>query len=407
MLRPFVSSRVIIDYQAFVQALGEDTIVCIDNGVLGAIRVLLSTYGLRDVNWATAYGDAGYTSPTPAEIDVIDNQISIFLEETNMSNCVDLTAAINRLADSNCFGCGPGSGGAGGSPTGPLPFDDTGWDIPIGFSGLPEYKIYKCKAANIAWDKVEWDMTLLLGGTLTTIGASILVATLISPIPFDEIFGLAAFLLGLLLQAVLASTASGILTELNSFQDEFVCAIYTASDATSALAALENWAANDASFTATEAAMFNFWLTIESVNPAFEKNALVESQVPVSDVDCLTCGAAPSCPALGIRFSDTETFWFEPTVGETYLINSYPSGGFNHCYISNHPPMSGCTCGNFDATLGGGLSDLFGSATQLCSGTYEHVNNLSSISGISTEMAEVGSITAAPAVISFKFDGWI
>ena len=403
----FSTTRVLISLSEFLAENGDYTFLCVDKGVLGAIRMLIRSYGMRRANWVEAYTDIGYETPSEANWDIIDAKISEFLEETNMTTCSDLIDAINRLADSNCFGCGPGSGGAGGSPAGANPFDDTGWDVPVGFSGLPEYKLYKCKAANLAFDKVKSDMTYLLGGTITTITATILVGTLLSPIPFDEVFGLAAFLVGLLLQAVLASTASGIITELNTYQEEFVCAIYSASDAEAALLALEAWASGTASFTATEAAMFNYWLTIEAVNPAFEKNGIVESQTPVSSIDCLDCEAPPDCPALGLYLSISDIYWFEPVVGETYPLNPFYSGGYWRVAIGNHPPMAGCTCTEFMATLTGDLSDAYGSSTQLCNGTYEHVNNLSSISGISTQMAELGNINNTSGVVYFKFDGWV
>lgn len=289
MLQSFVDTRVLIDYEQFAEMLDEGVVICTNAGVLGAIRVLIRSYGLRNVNWATSYSEAGYIGVTPEQFDIIDNQISIFLGETNdMGFCEDLTQAMNNLSASFQAGCcGSGSFGAGQAEPASSPYPDQDPDWPPGFDTYAEYRSYKCDIANRIIEGVREDMDWLAAGTLTTLVGSVLVGALFTPIPFDDILALVGFAVSLLLQGVLSATAASVSATIASERQTLVCLLYDADDAISAKAVVTAYLGT--LLTTTEAGLFALVWSFAGVNGLFTKNILMDASPLPSAVSCDAC----------------------------------------------------------------------------------------------------------------------
>lgn len=288
-MNEFVSTRVLIDYDEFTNSLPEPAVICTNMGVLGAIRVLLRSYGLREVNWVTGYSQAGYTSVTEEQFDIIDNAISIFLGETNeMTFCTELTDAMNNLAVAFQAGCcGEGSFGAGqDEPPASTQPDEEG-DYPPGFDTYAEYRTYKCDVANRIIEGIKEDMEWLAAGTLVTLTATGLVAALLTPIPFDEVLLLVGFVVSLLLQGVLTGTATAVADEIDTERESLVCLLYDAENATAAKASVKTYMAG--LLTDTENGLFASVWTFAAVNALFGLNLLLETSPLPDAVSCTLC----------------------------------------------------------------------------------------------------------------------
>lgn len=289
MLRGFSNTRVLIDFEAFENDLSEGVLVCTNLGVLNAIRVLVRSYGLREANWVTAYSNAGYIGPSAEQFDIIDSEISAFLGDTDdMTFCEDLVNAFNNLSASFQAGCcGNGSFGAGqNEPAASTQVDSEG-DFPPEFDTYAEYRAYKCDVANRIIEGIREDMEWLAAGTLVTLVASGLVASLFTPIPFDDILLLVGFVVSLLLQGVLAGTALAVDTTIDTERQTLVCLLYDATDATDAKTIVTSYMAS--LLTATEMALFASVWTFASVNALFGKDLLLEASPLPDAVSCAGC----------------------------------------------------------------------------------------------------------------------
>lgn len=290
-LRQYVSARVLIDYDHFLAALGDGVVICTSQGVLNVLRTLISTYGLRYANWVTSHTPGGYIGVDESQFDILDAEISAFLEETSdMGFCDELTQAFVDLTaafEAGC--CGQGSFGAGeGEPPGSSQGDDEE-DFPEGFDTYDEYRTYKCDIANRIIEGVRLDVVWLAAATITTLAASILVATLLTPIPGDEILALVGFCIALLVQGVLATVGGGLQSDLDTERQELVCLLYDAVDADTAKTAVLDYL--DGVLNASEMAMFASLWGFTSVNALFVKDVLLSSSPLGEEVECTLCGS--------------------------------------------------------------------------------------------------------------------
>lgn len=241
MDRNFVRTRVLIDYNTFLAAKGSYGLVCVDYGLLGAIRVLLRTYGLRRANWVTAYSEAGYTDVTDAEMDIIDAAIGEFMEETNdMSTCNDFVSALQDIANAIASqqGCGCGAGGAGSTDPPPSteqpgqPGNPGGGDsVPEGFASYAEYNAYKCDVAEWIVQQVETDLLWWGSASWTTLALTAFIAAMVTPIPGDEVVILLGWLVSLAIQGVATAGVVAMQDAVDNNRDDFVCALYSGGNA--------------------------------------------------------------------------------------------------------------------------------------------------------------------------------
>lgn len=288
-LREYVGTRVLLDYAHFNDHVGEPVVICTNQGVLNVIRTLISTYGLRYANWVVTRGFAGYLGVDEDQFDNIDAHISEFLGgTTDMTFCGDLTEALNNLAVSFEAGCcDNGAYGAGKAEPGASTNTDDEEDWPPGFDTYAEYRTYKCAIANRLIEGIKTDMTWLAGASIVTLAGTILVATLLTPIPFDEILAIVGFSLALLAEGILGTVGAAVATEIDDSRQELVCMLYDAVDADSAKSAVLDFM--DAALTATQMALFAAVWSFAAVNALFDKNVLLETSPLEDDVVCDAC----------------------------------------------------------------------------------------------------------------------
>lgn len=290
-LRQYVRTRVLVDFDHFQTGLDAGVVLCTNEGILGLIRTLISTYGLRYANWVTSHTPGGYIGVSESQFDILDAEISSFLEETNnMAFCDDLTQAFNDLAFAFRAGCcGAGSFGAGEAEPPASTNQDDEEDFPPGFDTYAEYRAYKCDIANRIIQGIQTDIDWIEGGTLLTLTFSIFVATLLTPIPGDEILALVGFVVALLLQGVLVATAAAVSTEIDDSRQELVCLLYDALDAEQAKQDVTDFMTS--ALSSTQMALFASLWGFASVNSLFFKDVLLESSPLPGDVECTACGS--------------------------------------------------------------------------------------------------------------------
>lgn len=285
----FYRSRVIYDLAEYEEDDFTDRVLlCVPRFSWLQARNLMRGYGLRLNAYAMEYTSLGYFPPDAQLFDQIDESISDFLGEDDM--CQELTEALNNLAAAFTAGCcGTGSYGAGEEEPAPTTSVDDGEDPPPGFDTYAEYRTYKCAVANRIIEGIRQDIVWLGAGTLVTLTASGLVAALLTPIPGDEILLLVGFVVSLLLQGVLASTAAGVEEEVDDNRQSLVCLLYDAENATEAKSAVTSFMASV--LTSTEAALFAAVWSFASVNALFVKDVLFSSSPLGDEVSCSLCGS--------------------------------------------------------------------------------------------------------------------
>lgn len=344
MLRTFSNTRVLIEYDAFESALGEGVLICTNQGVLNALRVLIRSYGLREANWATAYSSAGYVSVSEAQFDLIDSEISQFLEETNeMAFCTDITEALETIANNmGTAGCECGSSGAGGSaetpstnqpgvPGNPLPGDE----VPAGFADYAEYNAYKCDIAEWIVQQVESDLTWWQGANFVTITVAAFTAGLLTPIPGDELIAGLGLLVALALQGVTVAAVGNMIDAIDNNREAFLCAMYDAGNAaeSSSNLATEIDTAIDGETTAIYAPLLKTILgdmfNATNVNRLYVRWDEKADSLPTGD--CSDCSCMP-VTQIGTETDpgewDTE-FWSPATdpPGKNVVNVKFMSGG--------------------------------------------------------------------------------
>lgn len=344
MLREYSNTRVLIDYDAFESALPSGVLICTNQGVLNALRVLIRSYGLRAANWATAYSEAGYIGASDAQFDLIDSEISQFLEETNeMTFCTDITTALETIANNlGTSGCECGSAGAGGSqetpstnqpgvPGNPQPGDS----VPPGFADYAEYNAYKCDIAEWIVQQVQADLTWWQGANFVTITVAAFVAGLLTPIPGDELIAGLGLLTALALQGVTVAAVGNMIDAVANNREAFLCAMYNAGNAaeSSANLATEIDAAIDGETTAIYAPLLKTILgdmfNANNVNRLYERWDEKVDSLPTGD--CSDCVCVPTTnigTETGPGEWDTE-FWAPATdpPGKNVISVSFFAGG--------------------------------------------------------------------------------
>ena len=379
-MKKFSSTRVLMSYNQFISDLGDYSIVCVDNAVLGAIRVLIRSYGLRYANWVTAYSEAGYYEPTQAEMDVIDAKISEFLEETNdMSTCNDFVTALQDIAAaiSSGSGCGCGAAGAGetepppsteqpGEPDNPQPGDS----VPDGFADYAEYNTYKCNVAEWIVQQVETDLSWWSTASFSTLALSAFIAALVTPIPGDEIVIMLGWLASLAIQGVAAAAVTEMQDAVSNNRDDIICALYTGTDASSSQSQVGSEISSgiDAETSAIYAPLLKSILEsmfgLTNINRMYNKWSEKIPSLPTGSCDCGVCS-----PDTLVGTDNEDGSW----ATELFAPASDPPGK-NVISIEFKIGASGCTKDdvvitptNINPTAGGGFKgyQLYDSALTL------------------------------------------
>lgn len=352
MLRSYYNTRVLIDYDAFEENLGEGILICTNMGMLGALRVLIRSYGLRQANWATGYSEAGYIGPSEAQFDKIDSEISGFLEETNdMTFCEDITSILQDIANNiGGAGCQCGGGGAGsatevpstnqpGMPGDPQPGDE----VPPGFADYAEYNPYKCDVAEWLVQQVETDLVWWQTANFVTLAVAAFIGGLVTPIPGDEVLALLGLLVALAVQGVTSVAVGKMIDALANNREAFLCALYAAANAAGSASNLTDVidAAIDGETSAFYApllksilgAMFN----ANNVNHLYVKWEEKIPSLPTGDCgDCL-CEPVTTIGTDNGGGNWSTEFWPPATdpPGKNVINFEFLVGGTSNCEVNN------------------------------------------------------------------------
>jgi hypothetical protein len=151
----------------------------------------------------------------------------------NVASAMNAQAIASAYASAQCCDRqGSGGGGTTAPPFNPTEPGDPETDPPPdGFETWEEFLSDKCA---IAWDIVETlesDLGQLALTNLTSIGttalATILAVALATPIPFDDVIALAAFLLSIAAEVVIATALSLV----NDNEGELACELFNGTNA--------------------------------------------------------------------------------------------------------------------------------------------------------------------------------
>lgn len=224
----------------------------------------------------------------------------------------EIRDAIQALVDKPCCpdGSTSGSFGSGSAEVPPNPYDQgsAGGVPPDGFSSMEEFDAYKCNRAEDILNALKADLIGLSGlvysGASPTGIVGTLVVFMLSPIPFDELVALAAYLI---YSAYSYSFLAEMAALIEDNQDDLRCLLYnadTVGDAVSdfmgeieTLALAHYTTMDDAEWTV---GAVDYFMTNDNFNKLFE-NIPTVSQDAVCD-----CG---ECTPILYTFDTTVEGW--------------------------------------------------------------------------------------------------
>jgi len=310
---PRGNARQIISFNRFEQLTGTKVFICIDRGILNIMRYLLNTRGTWPTTYSVSYaGDVGYYPPTDEQMSTLLNTIGEANED--MSTCEEITTelsgikdAILSLVEKPCCPSGSTTGSRGtGSSQPPLNTYDqaeTPTTPPPGFDDMQQYWAHKCLAANDIINNLISDLQGLSGvvySGATPVGiVGALVLFLLTPIPFDELIALAAYLIYSAYSYTFLSQMSGAIDDGRA---DLLCTLYDSPSAevaqTNFLSALEaiseaqGWAVGTPEWVM---GAIDYMLGAAVYNVMFENIPTVSTQA-----DCDNCACTPLAEPITI-----------------------------------------------------------------------------------------------------------
>lgn len=282
-----------------------------------AIFTGLLTWPIRGRFWD---GDTG-TITDAQEIGrqiYVRNDYGVF----NMGCFEDIALKLDCICNAIIAGSlskGSSTSGLFASPT--SDFVDSGSDYPDGYGSREEYSSDKCNLAQFvlnSWhDDFDKLKTINVAGQAASALAGLLVLTLATPIPFDDIL--------LLISPILGLAAAGIatfVTAVEELQDRLdaidICDLYSASTVTQAVENVETWIADGTySQQVLTVALGQYLIGTDAVNPLFAgKSDLINyDELPVGD--CSACSYADECWEL----------FTTPAANDGVIVDSGPIAG--------------------------------------------------------------------------------
>lgn len=205
-------------------------------------------------------------------------------------------ANINQTLTSTSCGCGAGGSGSEEQPastenTG-VPGNQTG-DPPPGYPTWDDYNSAKCAIANDIVYRLQKDVDWLAELDVFTITGTVLLVSIVSPIPGDEIIAAVAFLVAL---GVIYSDVLGALQDaIGASLDDLVCALYYTDTASSSKSAYEQVAydaidgeTSNPLWSWTAKRTFDIFCQYDGINKMYDDPASYATLGSVG-VDCTTC----------------------------------------------------------------------------------------------------------------------
>ena len=379
------TGRQLVSWSILSSEFGQDAILCIDKGIVRILRILIGTRGLWDSTYYTALYDSGYDVPNASQMGVIREYISTFLKDTNDMNCSDFVASLDGIRDAilGTPSCCGSVGGAGGSDI-PESATDTGQTgfhsgpVPDGFTTWNEYDAYKCGYSTLLVDNLIADLAWLKVGIglfvpTYSVATTILLTTLVTPIPFDDILAIGGLIVALLISGIFTTQLVATYNETLAARDDLINTLNCADNATAARTDI--FALLDTTLAARSAVvryMVKFWFPAYLVNDLFEENPIQRAKgLPAGTCECGVClpitttgtytGGITWDTAFWVPATDPPgkevigfAFWVdgvkcEVTIDSIIPTNINPNGGSSYqlyddvgtlIYNSSTPPVS-------------------------------------------------------------------
>ena len=295
----------------------ENVLVCLPRFAWWVARAFLSVQAQWGSTYAMAYHLTYYETPDPSEMDVIQASIDEALGGDDMS--CDLLAGLNEIADAIREGtetpCGPGCGGSAGAGKGeaePIDFSDDGENWPDTFDDREQYLTWKCRMANFIVDRLIADLETVKDIGYTEITATILAATLLTPIPLDDVALLLGVIIAYGVEEVLDAAIDDVLTALGVDRAYVVCLLFDALTATTAASTVEGWGGDVLDTVAGY--LFSLMITVDGMNQLFETQNLI-----IAENTCV-------CDQVGVVCFDWET---SGTLEDWFISSTQGSGPFS------------------------------------------------------------------------------
>ncbi len=300
---PRSGRRAIVSYAGVVASSGEYVVGCFSKAVLEIARILVSTRALWPTTYATAYFDNGYDIPSAAQLAVVEELISEFLEDTNDMDCTDFASALSAISDainaqSAASGCGCGSGDAGSDDEAESTEEvgdigDPGGDFPDGFGSRAEYETYKCNVADWLITSLRADVVWWAAAAFGAMSLTVFGALMITPIPGARLVALLAAVVGM--TGIGGGIMTSFLSVIDDNWDDLICALWEATDASVAKADLiqvfEDGVDTETANTLWRYAIksaFALMLSNHNINKLF----VLDSFTEFGTGDCTGCGLA-------------------------------------------------------------------------------------------------------------------
>lgn len=280
----------------------EQILLCIPAFAWRVARAFLSRQAQWESTYAASFQGNYYVSPDEETMDKIKASIDGALAEDDMScdleaaieslgnllaaqlesNGDDLVNVISDLVSKDCpTACG-GSGSAGMAEAEPVDFEDTGENFPDEFPSRAVFDAWKCSVAGLIVDYLLTDLRWFQNTDVTAITAALLVATLLTPVPGDEIAVMVGGAAVMVAEGILDTVLDNIISQLEDDRADLVCGLYNAIDVSTAEAVLTNWA--DAAFDWAEEHFLSWLINVDAMNWLFTRPNLL-----LTDEDCSGC----------------------------------------------------------------------------------------------------------------------
>lgn len=205
-----------------------------------------------------------------------------------------------------------GSGGSGTFAAPEASFVDNGTDFPDGYTDRAEYDTSKCDLSQFVIDRFLGDLAKLrqinVAGQAAQTLSTILVVTLVTPIPFDDILAL--------LSPILALAALGInvfvtaLDELTTRMEAMsICELYEAQDVGQAVENVDAWIEGGTYTQQSLTELVGTYLFgTDAANVLFEPKSDAINYDELPEGDCSSCTIP--CLVVWDFASDAEGFTF-------------------------------------------------------------------------------------------------
>lgn len=343
---PKGSSRTLINFNRVIDQLDNagDIILCLPIGLVGIIRMLLKDRGSWRSSYVIEQDDFGYTKPTFAEFEPVQNAIDDFLRETNVMNCQGFIQALNDIASairsSSC--CAPGQNTSYVDDDGVIYY---GSQQPVSkptefgegqeFATEEEFSSHLCSAANnivsgLILSLNNWSILSL--ASLTAGG--LIVAIFVANPPLGLFIALAA-------AGFAFAVFSQIAGYISSHRGEWVCAIYNATGYSNMLVHVDTLIdelvleLEIGPFSVPITELIHAMINTDTFNKAYTNVGLPE---PIGAVSCENCEPDDLVEVLGIlgapaALVDGQQTGLVPIDGQYHQLFQPELSSNNRCYV--------------------------------------------------------------------------